>query len=106
MNAKAILPTILRRRADRLFRVAEEVFGSDPREPSRSHIPVVCRCLIAVELMKDGWSSSMVGDVLGRDHATMFYYRGKYNDYLTLPGYEMEREMIQQFGEALANKSK
>lgn len=61
------------------------ITGASIDEQSRRREVVVARVIFANALLLSGASSSMVGMEMGRDHATILYYRKQLSKWKSLP---------------------
>ena len=101
MNKNFIIPTALRRRAQQLCDTMQEISGYDPAEDSRKRPVVTARIFVCYVLLLEGWSEHRIGITVGWDHSTINYYRKRMVEILTLPGFDAERELWEQFKKAI-----
>lgn len=63
-----------------------EILGEDIRRRSRRHGLVWGRFIVMHELLGQGWSTPLVGDVFGMDHSTVVHARQQVDNMLEWPG--------------------
>ena len=90
-----------RERAEEICRKMEELSGFNPTAETRKRGVVTCRVMVSYVLLLEGWTEHQVGCVLGWDHSTINHYRRKFEDMMTQPGYEYERELWNKFKQAI-----
>lgn len=101
MNDPTVIPYILRKTASLYCKTMREVSGYDPTEESQRRPVVVARIFVAYRLLLKGFTEHAVGAVLGWDHSTIHHYSCRAYDMLNSPGYEAERELYDNFNEAI-----
>lgn len=101
MNDPALIPYILRSKANTYCHAMEMAASCNPMEETRRRPVVTARAFIAYRLLLEGFTEHAVGAVLGWDHATINHYRRKAATMLSAPGYTAERELWHKFNETI-----
>lgn len=101
MNKPALIPYILRSKANTYCHAMAQAADLDPMEETRRRPVVTARAFIAYRLLLEGFTEHAVGAVLGWDHATINHYRRKAATMLSAPGYTAERELWHKFNETI-----
>lgn len=68
-----------------LFSLMGDALGEPVHRKSRIARYVTARTFIAYELLEEGYTTTEVGKMMGKDHATIVYLRGKMLNYFNLP---------------------
>ncbi len=84
-------------RANHLCRVMKEVSGVDIKNPHRDRLHVVSRAMVATTLLEEGMTTIQVGQILGKNHATISHYKGLMEVFLSSPGYDAEMELWEKY---------
>lgn len=88
-------------KAEQYKSIIESILGRSLNE-SRCREDVAGRMCIAYQLMQDGYSTSFVGKMVGRDHATILHYRKCMENCKTFPkAYRYECDMWEEFQKML-----
>lgn len=61
--------------AENYIKIIEGIIGRKLNEKSRSREDVAGRMCVAIQLMRDGFSTPEVGKMIKRDHATVLHYK-------------------------------
>ena len=101
MNADALISTAMEDRAAALVELMREVTGIDPVQTTRRRPVHVARMIVAERLLAEGWTEEQAARIFGINRTTINYYRHKVATMLHAPGYGLEREIYQQFNNAL-----
>ena len=80
------------RRSDMFVSVMNDILGVDIRERSRRHPVVWGRFIVISELLEYGWSTTLVGNVFGLDHATVTHAKKQVEIMLNYP-----RQFVAEF---------
>lgn len=89
-------------RAETLRNVMLEISGEDILEDSRKRSVVISRAMVSYELVLEGFAIKTIGKLIGRNHATVVYYRRLVEGYLSIPGYDLEKEIWEKFKERIS----
>lgn len=91
-------------RAEQYKGIIETILGRTLND-SRKREDVAGRMCIAYQLMQDGYSTIIVGKMVGRDHATVLHYRKCMENCKTYPkAYRYECDMWREFQDMLNQK--
>ena len=83
-------------RVEYLCQKMQEVSGIDPRGRSRKRDVVAARCIVSHTLIREGYSFTQIGELLGMDRSTIYFYEDRILGY-QFGGYEPERELWDKF---------
>ena len=67
-----------------MLKIAEEATGLEATS-RRTYGSVLVRSFVSYRLRQEGWSYGDIGDVAGKDHATIMHQVRKVEDMLSLP---------------------
>lgn len=72
---------------ERMLQAMEDVTGEalETAHPRRTESQYWMRTIIAQHLWKMGWNDRQIGEILHRDHSTIFVARAKYRAAMELP---------------------
>ena len=98
-----VLSPRMREWAEELRQMMIALSGIDATVATRERSNVVARVMISHVLLAEGLNTSQVGELLGKNHATISHYRHNMEDFLSSPGYKAERELWSDFSEAVKN---
>lgn len=70
--------------------------GYDPLNPTRRREFVAARAIIAHYLELAGCTLADIGELLGKNHATIVHYRERF-DAMFYPGADAERDLYERF---------
>lgn len=91
----------MRERAEVLCSIAREVTRFEPTGRGRSRGECAARMFVARQLYDEGLTEMQVGELIGRDHATINYYKRRFS-LLNSSGWEPELEMWGKFHERVS----
>jgi hypothetical protein len=101
MNAPTLIPHALTANAARYRDALRALSGVDPLDRRRLRPAVVGRILLVRRLSDEGFTLHQIGNAIGWDHATIHFYRRRSDAFLSLPGYEAERDLWNDFNKAI-----
>lgn len=90
----------MRVRGNHLCKVMREVAGVDPLEKTRRHDVAMARMMVAQQLYDDGYIDRQIGELLGKNRATIHFYRTKMAS-IALPGWGAEQDLWRRFTKAI-----
>lgn len=89
------------KQAEEYKRIIEEILGRSLGN-SRGREDVAGRMCIAFQLIQDGFTTTMVGKMIGRDHATVLHYKKCMSNCKAFPkAYHYECYMWDEFQKML-----
>ena len=91
----------MRARAETLRQIMLNVSEIDAKENTRRRPVVIARAMVAYALLSEGMTTMQVGTLLGKDHSTIVHYFQLTVTFLSSPGYEAERELLNDFADAV-----
>jgi len=87
-------------RVEHLCRVMRDLSGIDPMNKSRKRDVVAARTIVAHTLITEGFSHTEIGELLGVDRSTVYYYEDRILGY-RFGGYEPEWDLWNKFKKAI-----
>ena len=90
----------LRARMEELCDTIQQISGINPRINSRKSDYVSVRSMVAQVLTDEGASESDVGELFGKNHATVAHYK-KRMTFIDSPGWQAEKELWIKFQKAI-----
>lgn len=102
LGGKAIPPEM---RSDFYVSIMNRIIGFDIRERSRRRDVVWGRYIVIHELLNDGWSCTVVGDVFGMNHSSVSHASAQVSMMLDMPRmYSMEYDIYRKFKSFIYNE--
>jgi hypothetical protein len=87
-------------RVEHLCRVMQDISGIDPMHKSRRREVVAARTIISHTLITEGFSHTEIGELIGMDRSTVYYYEDRILGY-RFGGYEPEWDLWNKFKKAI-----
>ena len=91
------VPLPIRKRAEQLGEILQEITGYDPFEKSRKRMAVLSRMIVAYQLRQEGVLLSDIGRIFDKDHSTIHFYQDRMKMAVNTPGYDVERKIWEAF---------
>ena len=88
-------------RVEYLRQVMRDISGVDPLAKSRKREVVAARCIVSHTLITEGLSHTVIGELLGVDRSTIYFYEDRILGY-NFGGYEAELDLWSQFKDRIA----
>jgi chromosomal replication initiation ATPase DnaA len=101
---------IARKRFDTLLLIATEVMGNGILLKSRDRNFVIGRRMIAYQMRKEGYSSPLIGRLLGKNHTSVLYMESMMEDAIKfqfrpeLTYWEEFKQKLQEYEEKISSK--